>query len=1031
MPILVIQEPEGGHRALHLRQEAFVIGRSREATVSISDPTVSLRHALVSPTQAGFQITDLGSQNGVFVNEQRMKRANLRDGDAVRLGRVVLTFFEGESDRSELTPEEIRELLDRRRAPAEAAPPQRVPPPAPPAAAQAAAQAAAPARLKPPRSYRIAASILRILAFVILAAGLGYYFGQRSKPAAPAPAPAGVESESPASDGGTGTAAASPPPARGSEAYMPALSLRPEGELARVVRMRIVPSLARRCGSLDCHGGARGGGFAIEPGAPPAEGGNLTRRERDALLIVQTFFDAARPDDSFLFRKAMGRLAYPGDPLDPSDPLLQELREVLLDPRLPRLLRPDPPVLEAAVPARPSADRIRLRRLFASALGRAPLPEEEERYIPMGDETRVQALLALDETKAYFWRREVGALAERLLAEAGGARAVEVRGRLEGIVERRLARFGAAAAMLGQSIEGRSLLEAAGAEALVRALFIHSLGRAPSAIEKRDAEVMVRGERAGVLGRRGKGVAELVEILFASAEGAAHLRARLELIYGRPAPGPAPGDPGDPGQEGSKQEGALTATVTKPEDGEAKPADPGRDADPEAILEGEIRSLLLAAAQNDVRHGPRDEIAWARSLAVDLLGRLPTSEEETSIVLAARALPAGVVGDLAIVCAVEGGVRAAAPDPDSREAWVEHAFASFLLRPPTTEERDAFLKAIAAGGGSREARIALASSPEYRLLGALPAPESQEGVPAPCVVLACATGAEPGLLADPRRFGGVRKLARGGTTIPSLRPASASPRAAVAAALCGGEAVADGRPAVATIFELLRRERGEEAWLVAPRALGWETLAFSGAESYGEAFGASFWPADGASHPALRRLAEVFGRPEPLSPEAWSRVRELRAALGYPIDPIDVDVAEAMASPRYAADAGRVASIVERIARERRPRLIVGIVTDTEVAASDDEAVARAGAAVDGAVGRLAQGLRDEGGGCVVFLNPVGSAAGETRGAGFLIGAGGAFRKAHVVAPPREIREVRAILARALGLSGAGKDAGLEAIFRG
>ncbi|MBN1422143.1 MAG: FHA domain-containing protein, partial [Planctomycetes bacterium] len=903
MPILVIHEPEGGHRALHLRQEAFVIGRSREATVSIPDPTVSLRHALISPAHSGFQITDLGSQNGVYVNERRVKRISLRDGDAVRLGRVIITFVEGETDRGELTPELIRDLLDRRARPGPRRPtPAPPPPPAPP---------------QPPRSYRIAASILRVLAFLILAAGLGYYFGQRSKPGL-SPG-VGRGSSAPGEPVGSGPAPG-PSPAQqvpGSEAFVPALPLRPEGELARTVRARIVPALIRRCGALECHGGARGGGFAIEPGSP-VEGGPLSRRERDALLAVQSFFDAARPEDSQLFRKVSGEIPHAGGAVKPSDPLLRDLREVLLDPRLPRLLRPAPPEIAEIVPASPAADRIGLRRLFCAALGRPPLPEEEERYLPMGEETRVEALLALDEAKAYLWRREVTGLAERLLAEAGGARALDVRERLGGMLSRRPARFDSIPGLLGESLEGRSLVEAAGAEPLVRALFLYALGRAPSSIERHDAEEMVRGERGGVLGRRGKGVADLVEILLASDEGMAYTRARLEAIYG----GPASGDAG---------------------------------ADPAPIL--------IAVSRGGERHGPRDEIAWARSLGVDLLGRLPTPAEEAAAILAARALPGGVVGDLPIIRAIEGAVRAAPPESGAIAAWVEHAFARFLLRPPTAEERETFLAVIAAGGGVREARIALASTPEYRLLGALPAPVSREGAPAPCIVLACAAGAAPDLLADPRRFGGVRRLARGGTTLPSLRPASASPRAALAAALCGGDAAAEGPPAVATIFELLRRERGEEAWLVAPRAQGWESLASSSAESYGEAFGAAFWPADGASHPALRRLAEVFGRPDPLPPEAWARVRELRAALGSPLDPLDEDVAQAVASPRYTESAGRIASIIERIARERRPRLIVGVVTDTEVAPEDRDAGIRALTAIDGAVVRLAQAVRGEGGG--------------------------------------------------------------------
>jgi pSer/pThr/pTyr-binding forkhead associated (FHA) protein len=69
-----------------LRSGTLYLGRSPQCELSISDPAVSRRHARlwVNPTQ--IVIEDLGSQNGVYVNGERIQGARaLRAGDIVRI----------------------------------------------------------------------------------------------------------------------------------------------------------------------------------------------------------------------------------------------------------------------------------------------------------------------------------------------------------------------------------------------------------------------------------------------------------------------------------------------------------------------------------------------------------------------------------------------------------------------------------------------------------------------------------------------------------------------------------------------------------------------------------------------------------------------------------------------------------------------------------------------------------------------------------------------------------------------------------
>lgn len=77
-----------------LSEGVAVIGRSPETQVSIAEPSVSRQHARLSQSGEQWEIEDLGSANGTFVNDQKVEsRRFLRDGDMIRLGTILLKFF--------------------------------------------------------------------------------------------------------------------------------------------------------------------------------------------------------------------------------------------------------------------------------------------------------------------------------------------------------------------------------------------------------------------------------------------------------------------------------------------------------------------------------------------------------------------------------------------------------------------------------------------------------------------------------------------------------------------------------------------------------------------------------------------------------------------------------------------------------------------------------------------------------------------------------------------------------------------------
>ena len=65
----------------------FIIGRSTECQLSLDDPLVSRKHALLVVTEAAVEVEDLGSRNGVLVNGVRIERpTRLTEGAKITIG---------------------------------------------------------------------------------------------------------------------------------------------------------------------------------------------------------------------------------------------------------------------------------------------------------------------------------------------------------------------------------------------------------------------------------------------------------------------------------------------------------------------------------------------------------------------------------------------------------------------------------------------------------------------------------------------------------------------------------------------------------------------------------------------------------------------------------------------------------------------------------------------------------------------------------------------------------------------------------
>ena len=68
------------------------IGRTPENQVRIFKPAVSRRHAQIASTDGGWLLRDLSSENGTYVNGQRVTERLLADGDRVQFGTSRFVF---------------------------------------------------------------------------------------------------------------------------------------------------------------------------------------------------------------------------------------------------------------------------------------------------------------------------------------------------------------------------------------------------------------------------------------------------------------------------------------------------------------------------------------------------------------------------------------------------------------------------------------------------------------------------------------------------------------------------------------------------------------------------------------------------------------------------------------------------------------------------------------------------------------------------------------------------------------------------
>jgi hypothetical protein len=90
--LAVVEGPAAGQAFELSHDSGTSIGRGLNNDVVLDDPAVSSQHCRIRPESEGFVLHDLSSTNGTFVNDRRVTRHVLAEGDQIRIGESLIQY---------------------------------------------------------------------------------------------------------------------------------------------------------------------------------------------------------------------------------------------------------------------------------------------------------------------------------------------------------------------------------------------------------------------------------------------------------------------------------------------------------------------------------------------------------------------------------------------------------------------------------------------------------------------------------------------------------------------------------------------------------------------------------------------------------------------------------------------------------------------------------------------------------------------------------------------------------------------------
>ena len=95
--VVIHRGPSKGSRFL-ITEDKCSIGRSPASAIFLDDVTVSRAHAQIIKAGKGFELFDLGSLNGTYVNNGSVKSVQLKTGDEIQVGKFHLIFISSKNN---------------------------------------------------------------------------------------------------------------------------------------------------------------------------------------------------------------------------------------------------------------------------------------------------------------------------------------------------------------------------------------------------------------------------------------------------------------------------------------------------------------------------------------------------------------------------------------------------------------------------------------------------------------------------------------------------------------------------------------------------------------------------------------------------------------------------------------------------------------------------------------------------------------------------------------------------------------------
>lgn len=103
---LIIEDDEGKRTVIHLTRDEYTFGRLEGHAIRLTERNISRQHARLAKSPSGYDVSDLGSYNGVYVNGTRVEQTkSLQHGDLVQIGdyRIVLQNEQAEESANKKT----------------------------------------------------------------------------------------------------------------------------------------------------------------------------------------------------------------------------------------------------------------------------------------------------------------------------------------------------------------------------------------------------------------------------------------------------------------------------------------------------------------------------------------------------------------------------------------------------------------------------------------------------------------------------------------------------------------------------------------------------------------------------------------------------------------------------------------------------------------------------------------------------------------------------------------------------------------